>query len=179
MNKPEGIPLERSEFEKIFRQYYQPLCRFSQGIVKDMDVAEEIVQDFFFHFWNEQQNSRVTASLKAYLFRSVYNNSLKHLRKQEVRERYIAETMESSAEGTSHIIENIQARQLQEQISQILDALPERCSTIFKMSRYQGLTYNEIAEALSISVKTVEANMGKALAVFRTKLKQYKEFSQN
>jgi RNA polymerase sigma-70 factor (ECF subfamily) len=61
---------------------------------------------------------------------------------------------------------------LQEKVARILERLPERCGMIFKMSRFEGLKYNEIAEKLSVSVKTVEANMGRALKEFRKELAQ-------
>lgn len=170
---------EKNAFEKIFREYYQPLCRFSYSIVKDMDTAEEIVQDFFFHFWEDKQSANVRISLRSYFYKSVYNNSLKHLRKQLVRQKFAASHTETNPTIEGSIIENMEAKELARLVEQILNSLPERCSTIFRMSRFDGLKYHEIATVLSVSIKTVEANMGKALAVFRKKLRHYKEFSGN
>jgi len=69
----------------------------------------------------------------------------------------------------------LEVKELSEVIETTLNELPERCRQIFKMSRFEGLKYNEIAEQLSISIKTVEANMGKALQLFRKNLKHYDE----
>jgi RNA polymerase sigma-70 factor (ECF subfamily) len=69
------------------------------------------------------------------------------------------------------------ARELQGIIDDTLNSLPERCSRIFRLNRYEGLKYNEIALKLSISVKTVEANMGKALKMLRKNLKEYAEMA--
>ena len=64
----------------------------------------------------------------------------------------------------------LQYRELQARISRILERLPERCGQIFYLSRFEGLKYTEIAEKLSVSVKTVESNMGRALKEFRKEL---------
>lgn len=71
--------------------------------------------------------------------------------------------------------EPVQMSELNEIISKTLDALPPRCSRIFRLNRFEGLRYKEIAQKLSLSVKTVEANMGKALKLFRENLKDYVE----
>lgn len=176
---PSNKPLSRKAFEEIFRLYYQPLCRFCFGIVKDMDTAEEIVQDLFFRLWQDQQNTRISTSLKSYLYKAAYNNSLKHLRQQAVREKYAASQPVQPQSTSEGILERMQEKQLMEVVEHILETLPERTRTIFKMSRFEGLKYHEIASILSISVKTVEANMGKALAVFRNQFKQHKHHLQN
>lgn len=61
------------EFEKVFRKYYEPLCRYAYSIVRDADEAEEIVQEFFYTFWLNRNRISIRLSLKSYLYRSVRN----------------------------------------------------------------------------------------------------------
>lgn len=163
-------------FETLFKEFYAPLVRFAYGFVNDRDTAEEMVQDFFYHYWKNREGLEIKVSLKAYLYSSVKNFSIKFLEKQQVRRRYaermLAQTEE--AEATS-IVDEMGARELQQEINRALGALPERCRTIFKMNRYQGKKYHEIAEALSVSVKTVEADMTRTLKVLRQSLASYQK----
>jgi len=164
-------------FESLFKQYYAPLCQFAVKYVNDKDIAEEIVQDFFYQYWKTKETTAMPRSLKAYMYISVRNNSLKYLRHQSVRQKYAMKLAENMRENSEYSIQpTLEAKELQDKINEILNGLPERCAIIFRMSRYEGLKYKEIAEALSISIKTVEANMGKALQALREKLDKYINF---
>lgn len=161
-------------FEKLFREYYAPLCHYAARFVKDIDAAEEIVQDFFYNYWKNRETMTIRISVKSYLYRSVHNNALKYLEQLAVRKRY-AETIQSSSSEMelSSLSEELDARELGRIIDSALMELPDRSRQIFRMSRFDGMKYQEIADKLSISVKTVESNMGKALHILREKLKQY------
>jgi RNA polymerase sigma-70 factor (ECF subfamily) len=161
------------EYEKLFRKYYQPLCHFANRFLKDMDSSEEIVQELFYNIWKNRESISITSSLKAYLYQSVRNNSLKFIEHLAVRERYSSEMKRQQNEGAGNDSDSVELAELNELIENTLNQLPERCRQIFLLSRYEGLKYHEIAEKLSISIKTVEANMGKALQLFRTNLKVY------
>jgi RNA polymerase sigma-70 factor, ECF subfamily len=165
-------------FESLFRQYYAPLCNFAVKYVKDNDAAEEVVQDFFYQYWKNRESMTITVSLKAYLYMSVRNNCLKQLRQKGVRQKYADDVSSNLSERQLQTHqENLDIKELQNKIDEILDEMPERCATIFRMSRYEGLKYREIAHALSISIKTVEANMGKALQTLREKLRNYNYYA--
>ncbi len=156
-------------FEMIFRRYYKALVRYANTIVKDMDEAEDIVQQVFINLWEKAGVMEVQVSLRSVLYRSVHNAALNRLKKQVVHSGYVKEMMGQEmavAEITYH-------KELQQQISEALDQLPEQCARIFKMSRFDNLKYKEIAEALNLSVKTVENQMGKALKIMREELKHY------
>ena len=164
-------------FEALFREYYVPLCQFAIKYVNDKDNAEEIVQDFFYQYWKNKETMAVPQSLKAYMYVSVRNNCLNHLRNQNVRQKYAMQIAENLSENSEYSLQpTLEIKELQYRIDEILNDLPERCSLIFRMSRYEGLKYREIAEALSVSVKTVEANMGKALQSLREKLDKLNYF---
>jgi RNA polymerase sigma-70 factor (ECF subfamily) len=99
---------------------------------------------------------------------------LHYLQHLNVRETYARQLLHDFDEATSVEKEDtVEIQELNKVINATLKMMPERCSTIFKMNRFEGKKYREIAEILSISVKTVEADMGKALQLFRKSLKEF------
>jgi RNA polymerase sigma-70 factor, ECF subfamily len=158
------------QFESLFRSSYVSLVRYAKTLIKDHDTAEEIVQDLFFRLWQDKEKLNIESSLNGYLFRSVHNKCLHYIEHKRVVERYAEEMSYRQPENQESPSDILQYGELQARISRILERLPERCGQIFYMSRFEGLKYNEIAEKLSVSVKTVESNMGRALKEFRKEL---------
>ncbi|MFC2115636.1 RNA polymerase sigma-70 factor [Bacteroidota bacterium] len=158
-------------YEMLFRKYYETLCQWAHRYLHDKDSAEEVVQDLFYHLWRDRAELNIKVSLKSYLYKAVSNNCLMILKKQSRRSAIEADIATQSESSQAH--DTLETSEIREVVSKTLDELPERPATIFRMSRYDGLKYREIAEKLSISVKTVEANMGKALEMFRKNLKEY------
>ncbi len=180
-NKNETMELfsiaDLSSFETLFRQYYQMLCTYAYRFVNDTDTAEEIVQELFYKIWEKRAELQINISIKSYLFSAVHNRCLKFIEHKNVEARYKNYYLqhESEIDTENHTHSNV--RELQVIIDQTLDSLPERCSRIFRLNRFEGLKYHEIAMKLSISIKTVEANMGKALKMLRKNLKDYVEIA--
>ncbi len=163
---------DESAFENIFKNYYQRLCTHANSILRDQDEAEETVQNVFVNFWEKRNKMQITGSIQAYLYSSVRNACLNKLKHGKVRQLYAQEqeALSSTSMPTSQITFQ---NELQKQIHDAIESLPEQCRIIFKMSRYDELKYAEIAEQLNISIKTVENQMGKALRIMRNKLKDY------
>ena len=161
------------EFERLFRKMYTELCHYALRFVKDMDVAEEVVQDLFYNYWKNKDRININTSLKSYLYQATKNRCLKVIEHNSVRERYVQEIQAQQVEHSFEADQTVETEELTQIIDNTLDQLPERCRQIFIMSRFEGMKYHEIAEKLSVSIKTVEANMGKALKIFRINLKQY------
>jgi RNA polymerase sigma-70 factor (ECF subfamily) len=162
-------------FETLFRQYYQMLCSYAHKFMGDADTAEEIVQDLFYKLWEKRMELQINTSVKSYLFSAVHNRCLKYIEHRQVETKYRNYYLHHESEIDSEPHESASINELQGIINQTLDSLPERCGRIFRLNRFEGLKYHEIAEKLSISVKTVEANMGKALKMLRKNLKDYVE----
>lgn len=160
------------QFESLFRSSYVSLVRYAKTLIKDHDTAEEIVQDLFFRLWQDREKLNIESSLNGYLFRAVHNRCLHHIEHIKVVERHAEEMSYRPEENQESPSDILNYKELQEKIVRILEKLPERCGLIFTMNRFEGLKYSEIAEKLSVSVKTVEANMGKALKEFRKELIQ-------
>jgi len=161
---------DAGQFESLFRSSYVSLVRYAKTLVKDHDTAEEIVQDLFFRLWQDKEKITIESSLNGYLFRAVHNRSLHWIEHNRVVEKHAREAEYNQPQNVENPSEIIQYKELQSKIAKILAQLPERCGRIFYMNRFEGLKYTEIAEKLSVSVKTVEANMGKALKEFRKAL---------
>ncbi|HEX7412137.1 MAG TPA: RNA polymerase sigma-70 factor [Bacteroidales bacterium] len=163
------------EFERLFTKYYEPLCHFAYTFLKDMDTAEDIVQEFFYNFWKNRTSFTLKLSLNSYLYQSIRNNALHYLQHIAIRQKY-AEVLKNENQEALFINQpdEIGYKELNKVIDETLKQLPERCSRVFRLNRFEGKKYREIAEILSISIKTVEADMGKALQLFRKTLKDYK-----
>ena len=163
---------DKGQFESLFRSSYVSLVRYAKTLVKDHDTSEEIVQDLFFRIWEDREKLNIESSLNGYLFRAVHNRCLHWIDHNRIVDRHAAE-MALKEEGKSETPDDIiRYKELQAKIVKILEHLPERCGQIFCMNRFEGLKYSEIAEKMSVSVKTVEANMGRALKEFRKALKE-------
>jgi RNA polymerase sigma-70 factor (ECF subfamily) len=160
------------EFETLFRSSYSSLIKYAGTLIKDQDTAEEIVQDLFFRLWQNKEKLNIESSLNGYLFRSVHNSCLHHIEHRKVVDRHAREMSLEPDMSNDNPAEMLQYSELQAKVARIIERLPERCGKIFCMNRFEGMKYSEIAEKLSVSVKTVEANMGRALKEFRKALEE-------
>jgi len=167
--------IDLQSLEALFRQYYQMLCTYALRFVKDADTAEEIVQDLFYKLWEKRAELQINSSVKSYLFSAVHNRCLKFIEHRNVEAKYRNYYLLHESEIDSEPNDAASIRELQGVIDHTLNSLPDRCGRIFRLNRFEGLKYHEIALKLSISVKTVEANMGKALKLLRKNLKNYVE----
>ncbi len=163
------------QFEILFKEYYERLCQFAIKYVKNIEQSEGVVQDTFYNIWKNHKTLNITTSLKAYLYTAIRNNCLQKLRTRSLDIKYENYYKSHYANESISPADELDAKELSKVINKALNTLPERCREIFKMSRYEGLKYHEIADKLSISIKTVEANMGKALKHFRLYLRDYAE----
>ena len=158
-------------FEKVFHTYYKALVVYAKTILKDMDEAEDIVQQVFINLWEKRESLEIYTSLRAMLYRSVHNACLNKIKQQAVRSKYASDAQHQLQKVATD--ESIQQKELQKSIEEALKTLPEQCGRIFKMSRFDQLKYQEIADELGLSVKTVENQMGKALKIMKEQLKDY------
>jgi len=160
-------------FEILFKQYYTELCNFALKYTKNNEDAEEVVQDVFYKIWEKRSFINIKISIKSYLYISVRNKCLQNINHKKIvriYEKYI-DKQDNTEASTPH--ENLVYEESIEIFNEALNTLPERCIEIFKLSRFEGLKYKEIAKKMSVSVKTVEANISKALKTFRNYFPEY------
>lgn len=164
------------EFLRIlFNLYYSKLCTYASTFVKMPDVAEEIVQETFIKFWENRDSIDVSHSFRSYIFRSVHNNCINYLKKSQILKRQSREMEEEILyhnqivlrNFSSDVINNLISEELEARLADILNEMPPQARKIFTMSRFDQLSYQEIADKLEISVNTVKTQMKRSLARLR------------
>ncbi len=158
--------------ELLFRQYYVYVCRAVYQIVADAQVAEDIGQDVFFELWRKKEKLRISISIRAYLRRAAVNRTLNYLRDRKIKWDDEPE-LPKLADDQPDAHRPMEIAELQQSIDAAIDQLPEKCRIVFMLSRQEDLSYQEIADCLNISTKTVENQISKALKHLRVVLKPY------
>jgi RNA polymerase sigma-70 factor, ECF subfamily len=163
--------LDEANFEILFKNNFKELCRFASKYIKDVETVKEIVQDTFVNLWSKKESLDMNLQIKSYLITSVKNRCLNYIRnnKKFIEDFSEIENYDIEYEENDFLIEE----ELNIKIESSIAELPQKCKEIFIMNRYENLKYLEIADKLSISVKTVEAHMSKALKHMRIKLAEY------
>ncbi|MEM8907954.1 MAG: RNA polymerase sigma-70 factor [Bacteroidota bacterium] len=162
---------DRDALQLLFRQFYPTICQVIHRYIKEKTLVEDLAQDLFLKLWEKRKRIQVNSSFKAYLCRMAVNESIDYLRKVKRLEQKSAAPQAFANLSTPSTEDQYLQGELQQRIQQAIHTLPPRCQLIFKLSRYEELTYQEIAQRLDISIKTVENQMGKALKLLRQRLK--------
>jgi len=155
----------KSEFESLFRDHYAPLVGYALRMVNNRDHAEDIVQQIFVGLWEKRADTEIEGSPKSYLLRSVHNACLNHIKHLKVRSDHASHTKAGAVD--SELRDHLEEEEFRMRVKQTVQQLPTQCRKIFLMSRVQGKKYQQIADELDLSVKTVENQMGKALKLMR------------
>lgn len=159
-------------FEQSFRDYFQPLYAYACMLLKQEEEAEEVVQGVFLKLWEKREQITISISLKAYLYQMVYRDCMNHIRHEKVKMKHQQyQQYEIQRHGMGE--DPGHDEELMEQLKKALVKLPEKCRKVFLLSRYESLKYQEIADRMGISVKTVETHMGKALRHLRSELADF------
>ncbi len=156
-------------FEDFFREYYQSLVQFATYFLKDLNSAEDTVQDVFYQVWKNKEKLNEIHNLKTYLFTAVKNNSLKKIRKLKIIKNESVHFIELNFDEAS-AEDLIEEKVLRKAIEDTINRLPKKCKLIFCMHRFEDLTYKEIAEIQSISIKTVETQISRAIKLIRKRI---------
>lgn len=160
-------------YEQIYKENFKALHRYAYTFVKDSEIAEDMVQSAFVKLYERSAEVEIHTSVTSYLYKAVYHNSLNYLKHQKVKYKHATYVKNKSNKLKNTTEERMKADELQAHIEDAMQELPERCRTVFQLSRFEGLKYREIADKLDISIKTVENQMGKALRIMRNKLSDY------
>ncbi len=164
----------------IFEKYYENLCLYAEGLTKNHQVAEEIVEDIFIHLWINSKNTPIYLSVKNYLYRSTHNNCIKYLNKVKTDKKLIENLHYTLSDHeiihpltSDYPMSNLMAKELEDKAEEILEFLPNQCKVIYILNRFENLSYSEIAEKLNITVGTVKTQMSRAFQKFREGLRDY------
>jgi RNA polymerase sigma-70 factor (ECF subfamily) len=165
-------------FEQIFFEYNRGMTAYAMKFVDDMETARDLVQDVFFYIWEKREVINIDRSLKSYLFRAVHNACINFLKKEEHKNNYGRELMltffnDFPKNNSDNAYQLLVAKDIGREIDIIIEKLPEQCRNIFKLSRFKGLKNREIAEIYSISTRTVETQIYRALKALKAGLQHY------
>lgn len=161
----------KKAFDAFFIRYYAVLCAYSNQFVSIED-GQDIVQDIMVNLWLNRQKLFIISSPRQYFFQSVKNKCLSFLDRNELKEK-IQKTMHECM-GYMHDSPDFYiVEELTSKIEEALKRLPESYRTAFELNRFKEMTYNEIAEKLSLSPKTIDYRIQQALKLLRKDLKEY------
>ncbi|MEY8607687.1 RNA polymerase sigma-70 factor [Parabacteroides segnis] len=172
---------ERVRFEDIYLSYFSKMKYFAKEYVISEEDAENIVQDVFVELWENKEMLNMHMNLIAYLFTTIKNKCLNHLRHKLVVQDTASKLQEEYTISLRMNLDSLEVfdnnlfsdNDIEKIISRALDALPEKCRAIFIMSKIEGKKHNEIAQELNISINTVGSQIGIAYKKLRTELKDY------
>ena len=157
-------------FSYFFELYYKDLVMFAFTFTKDSDDAEEAVQEVFVRLWEKRRELSLHGSLKSYLLKSVQNYCLDEIRRRNVREQFAGE-MDIQSLCVNDTEDYILYTDLLNRLDQLLAQMPDEVALTFRLNRFDGMKYQEIAQQLNVSVRTVESRISKALWILHQALR--------
>lgn len=159
---------DRKAFDELYLATRVTLYVIAFDILEEETAAQDLVQDFFIDFWQQELSKNVESNLKGYLFRSIHNRALSLKKKWQVRQRG-----ESSMPHPEMVIQpsNIEQAQLGNAISRALEKVPKGAAEIFLLHYSEAISHADIADKLAISPHTVRNQIAKALRILREELK--------
>ena len=176
MDKWKTGKLDEHALESLFRNHFKGLCQFAIGYVKDQEAAREIVQDSFVSLWMKRDSIDLSKPVKTYLSTTVRNKCLNYLRDTRKFSGELLELENLGEESPFDQSDKLVEKDIRDQIDAAIGELPEKCREVFILNRFENLKYQQIADKLGISVKTVETQMSKALRHLRIRLAEYFPF---
>ncbi len=160
-------------FKELFDSYYHQLLMYAFQLVNDKPAGEDIVQETFLALWVNRNKVDFSTSLKPYLYRAVHNRAINYLQSKYTNLEPLGK--EGSMLLHKDIIqynqqESLLVNELRHEVNKFIRTLPPKCKQVYLLSRKSELKNKEIARLLSISEKTVETHIGKALKELREHL---------
>jgi len=166
------------EFKEVFDEYFNPLVNFANKYLNNWEDSRSVVQDTFMKFWERRERIKINTSLKSFLFKSTKNNIIDFVRKvktdREMKEGVLNIMEQSTSQGKHFDDDSI----LRNELIKAIERLKPKNKEIFKLHRLEGLTYQEIADHLGISKRTVEDNMARALLKLRNDLQGFLSYTR-
>jgi RNA polymerase sigma-70 factor, ECF subfamily len=161
---------DKKAFDQLFLSNYKRLCSFANTFLNDSYEAEEAVQKMFVRLWENRKKLIIPENPKAFLFKSVYHESMKILRHKTTHSKHITDYFRNLRPADE---ERTNYSYFLPHLNKAVEKLPDKCRQIFILYKMEGLTQKEIANYLEISVKSVENQVAIAILKLREELKPY------
>ena len=161
---------DRKAFEQYYKDHYKLFFVAAYKYLGDAGQAQEVVNDVFVTLWQTAEKVTIQSSLKAYLHKSVINRSLNLLDKNKRVRQQQQNTLRAEESAESR---DMETNELKVRLYEAIDQLPEQCRKVFRMSRFEQLKQQEIADRLGISIKTVKNHITNALQQLKRVLDEW------
>lgn len=163
-------------YKTLFQKHYANLLFYATRIVGEED-AEDVVQEVFVELWCRRDSVVLGEQIHAFLYRAVYTRALNVLKHRDIKNSYEAAMLEIQKQRSefyhpedNEVLKRIENRELRKDIASAINSLPDKCKMVFKLSYLHDMKNKEIADAMGVSLRTVEAHMYKALKILRSRL---------
>ncbi len=176
MDKPQPAtesrhrPTGEAWFNGLFGRYYPTVRNFAFQLLGDMEAAQEAAQDVFVRLWEKGSRDEQDSAVRAFLFTVARNICIDRIRSDRAITEYRRRIMLKYSEVADSFLDDIITSDLHRLLDRQIETLPPQCAHAFRLSRVEHLTYREIADRMGISVKAVEANVSRAIAILREKM---------
>ena len=167
-------------YKYLYDNHYQILCHSAAQYVKDDFLAETIVGDIIFHIWEIRETLEITTSIRSYLITCVRNRCLDYIKSQINQKEQPLSSQNlhdfpvlNYIKDADYPLGRLLEQELEDEIMKSIERLPAESRKVFKLSRFDGKKYNEIATELGISVNTVKYHIKHALALLHEDLGKY------
>lgn len=168
---------DKKAFEEIYNEFFGVHYHLCLQYIHNEKAAEEIVQDTFLKLWEIRNTLNDQINIRSFLYTITKNNCLNYLRNQKISMKHIENMkymeMQFNYEALEKLGNYLQFEELRSKIEEAIAQLPAELVETFQLSRFEELSYKEIAEKQNISIKTVEARISKALRILRVELKDF------
>lgn len=162
---------EEAAFDYFFHRYFPLMQAFARRFIADEGLAEEVVLDVFFKVWEKRSDFADAKTLKAFLYIATKNASFNALKKDQSRHKHQASSILGHEQTEASVIREIVRSEVYATLSLAINTLPEQCRRIIQLIFEEDKKPSEIAEALGITISTVNSQKARGLALLRDKLK--------
>ena len=168
-------------YKHIYDTHYVLLCKIALSFLKDVFLAQTLVNDLIIHIYEKRETLLINTSLRAYLVQAVRNRCLNYLELKHQKREVKFSTMDTSSnerllsidDKGDYPLATLLEKELEHEIRLAIERLPDDCRTVLKKSRFEEKSYKEIAAEMAISVNTVKYHIKNALAQLRKDLGKF------
>lgn len=164
---------DEKAIELLFGKFFDYLCAVVYRVIHDYEAARDVVQDIFLDLWKKRETLNVQIALRPYLRRAAVNRALNYIKRKRIVPNDDEDAASEIPSAMPSSQESMEKNELEARIYAVIESLPPKCKLVFGMSRFESMSYQEIADALDISIKTVENQISKALKILRAEVQVF------
>lgn len=164
---------DEDAFAVLYNRYWEKLLTHAYHRTASLEIAKELTQEVFANLWRRRTQLNIKTSFAAYIFTALKYTLLDHIRSQAVKDKYVEAIKKTVSETDNSTLDFIAFEELSKTLEEEINKLPERCRLVFRLSRMEHYSHEEIAKKLQISTKTVENQITKAIKILRANMQEF------